>query len=182
MPSKSTLSSRHRRLMIASASSVRRPRVRVSTFSAFHSGPSGLPMPKAGSSRPSESTSIVAHCLASRTGSRNASDTTFMPKRSRRVRPASAAITDMHSRNGWRPISRSVCHSESTPPASQRSTQRQYPEMLANGNSIRPRPMATLTSVSRDGERRPSCRDSAGSRRGCRRELPSSAPSMPAFA
>ena len=82
-------------------------------------------MPKAGSSRPSDSTSMVAHCLANSTGSRSASDTTFMPKRSRRVRPASAAITAMHSRIGWRLTSRSVCHSESTPPASQRSTQRQ---------------------------------------------------------
>ena len=68
---------------------------------------------------------MVAHCLASSTGSRSASDTTFMPKRRRRVRPASAAITAMHSRIGWRLTSRSVCHSESTPPASQRSTQRQ---------------------------------------------------------
>jgi hypothetical protein len=125
LPSKSTLSSRHSRAMICSASSVRRPRVLVSMSSASHSGPSGLPMPKPGSSRPSESTSIVAHCLASSTGSRSASDTTFMPKRSRRVRPASAAITAMHSRIGCLLTSRSVCHSESIPPASQRSTQRQ---------------------------------------------------------
>jgi hypothetical protein len=48
-----------------------------------------------------------------------------MPKRRRRVRPASAAIAAMHSRIGWRLTKRSVCHSESTPPASQRSTQRQ---------------------------------------------------------
>ena len=73
--------------MISSLSSVRRPRVLVSMSSAFHSGPSGLPMPKAGSRRPSDSTSMVAHCLASSTGSRSASDTTFMPKRMRRVRP-----------------------------------------------------------------------------------------------
>ena len=82
-------------------------------------------MPKAGNRRPSDSTSMVAHCLASSTGSRSASDTTFMPKRRRRVRPASAAIAAMHSRIGWRLTRRSVCHSESMPPASHRSTQRQ---------------------------------------------------------
>src|ERR1700722_1825792 len=54
--------------MISRHSSVLRPRVLVSTPSASHSGASGLPMPKAGSRRPSESTSIVAHCLASNTG------------------------------------------------------------------------------------------------------------------
>ena len=73
-------------------------------------------MPKAGSSRPSDSTSMVAHCLASSTGSRIASDTTFMPKLIRRVRPASAAIVVMHSRIGVRLTSRSVCQIESTPP------------------------------------------------------------------
>ena len=36
-----------------------------------------------------------------------------------------AAIAAMHSRIGWRLTRRSVCHSESTPPASHRSTQRQ---------------------------------------------------------
>ena len=36
-----------------------------------------------------------------------------------------AARAVMHSRIGWRLTRRSVCHSESTPPASQRSTQRQ---------------------------------------------------------
>jgi hypothetical protein len=82
-------------------------------------------MPNAGSSRPSDSTSMVAHCLASRTGSRNASDTTFMPKRRRRVRPARAAITAMHSRIGVRLTRRSVCQIESTPPCSHMSTQRQ---------------------------------------------------------
>ena len=82
-------------------------------------------MPKAGSRRPSDSTSMVAHCLATSTGSRMASDTTFMPNLSRRVRPASAAIAVMHSSIGSRLSSRSVCHSESTPPASHRSTQRQ---------------------------------------------------------
>jgi hypothetical protein len=68
--------------------------------SACHSGASGLPMPKAGSRRPSDSMSMVAHCLASSTGSRNASDTTFMPNRMRRVRPAKAAIVVIASRNG----------------------------------------------------------------------------------
>ena len=77
-----------------------RPRVFVSMPSACHSGASGLPMPKAGSRRPSDSMSMVAHCLASSTGSRNASDTTFMPNRMRRVRPAKAAIVVIDSRNG----------------------------------------------------------------------------------
>jgi hypothetical protein len=57
-------------------------------------------MPKAGSRRPFDSTSIVAHCLASSTGSRNTSDTTFMPNFMRRVRPAKAAIVVIDSRNG----------------------------------------------------------------------------------
>ena len=87
-PAKSTLSSRQSRVMISSASSVTRPRVAVSSPIACHSGAAGLPMPKAGSSRPSESTSMVAHCLATSTGSRKASETTFMPNFSRRVRPA----------------------------------------------------------------------------------------------
>jgi hypothetical protein len=124
-PSKSTLSSVHSRRITVSPSSVRRPRVLVSIPSASHSGPRGLPIPNPGSSRPSDSTSIVAHCLASSTGSRSASDTTFMPNFSRRVRPASAAIAVMHSRIGALLISRSVCQTESIPPASHRSTQRQ---------------------------------------------------------
>ena len=57
-------------------------------------------MPKPGSSRPCDSTSIVAHCLASSTGSRNASDTTLTPNLIRRVRPAIAASAVMHSRIG----------------------------------------------------------------------------------
>ena len=124
-PAKSTLSSRHSLAMISRASSVFLPRVLVSMCSAAHSGPRGEPMPNAGSRRPSDSTSMVAHCLASSTGSRSASDTTFMPNFSRRVRPASAAITLMHSSCGSRLSSRSVCQMESTPPASHRSTQRQ---------------------------------------------------------
>ena len=112
--------------MISRHSSVLRPRVFVSIPSASHSGPSGLPMPKAGSRRPSDSTSMVAHCLASSTGSRNASDTTFMPNCMRRVRPAKAAIVVIDSRNGWRLTIRSVCQIESTPPASHMSIQRQY--------------------------------------------------------
>ena len=82
-------------------------------------------MPKAGSSRPSDRKSIVAHCRATSTASRIASDNTLTPNLMRRVRPASAAITLMHSRNGVGLTSRSVCQIESTPPASHRSTQRQ---------------------------------------------------------
>ena len=112
-----------------------------------HSGASGLPMPKAGSSRPSDKTSIVAHCLATSTGSRNASDSTLTPNLSRRVRPANAAITLMHSRIGSRLTMRSVCHSESTPPDSHKSTQRQNPAIPENGNSIRPSPMAMFRDM-----------------------------------
>ena len=86
--------------MISSASSVLRPRVAVSMCSVCHSGPCGLPMPNPGSSLPCDSTSIVAHCFASSTGSRNASDTTFTPNLIRRVRPAIAASAVMHSRIG----------------------------------------------------------------------------------
>ena len=103
-------------------------------------------MPKAGSRRPSDSTSIVAHCLASSMGSRKASDTTFMPNFRRRVRPASAAIVAMLSRIGARLTMRSACHSESTPPCSQRSTQRQKPAAEAKGNSDRPSPIDTVMS------------------------------------
>src|SRR5437588_3741295 len=133
--------------MISNPSSVLRPRVLVSRLSVRHSGASGLPMPKAGSRRPSDNTSIVAHCLATRTASRNASESTLTPNLSRRVRPASAAMTDMHSRIGSRLTTRSVCHSESTPPASHKSTQRQNPPTPENGNSIRPSPIATFLGI-----------------------------------
>src|SRR5262245_856431 len=129
--------------MISRHSSVLRPRVFVSTPRASHSGPSGLPMPKAGSRRPSDNTSMVAHCLASSTGSRNASDTTFMPNFMRRVRPAKAAIVVIDSRNGWRLTIRSVCQIESTPPASHMSIQRQYAAAPENGNSAQPSPIPT---------------------------------------
>src|SRR6185312_4003434 len=129
--------------MISRHSSVLRPRVLVSTSSACHSGASGLPMPKAGSRRPSDSMSMVAHCLASSTGSRNVSETTFMPNRMRRVRPAKAAIVVIDSRKGWRPTIRSVCQIESTPPASHMSIQRQYAAAPENGNSAQPNPIAT---------------------------------------
>ena len=91
-PRNRPLSSRHSRRMISSPSSVLRPRVLVSRFRVRHSGASGLPMPKAGNSRPSDRKSIVAHCLATSTGSRNASESTLTPNLSRRVRPASAAM------------------------------------------------------------------------------------------
>src|SRR5215467_242410 len=133
--------------MISSPSSVLRPRVLVSRFKVRHSGPSGLPMPKAGNRRPSDRKSIVAHCLATSTGSRKASESTLTPNLSRRVRPARAAIRLMHSRIGSRLIMRSVCHSESTPPASQRSTQRQNPDTPSNGNSISPSPIATFLGI-----------------------------------
>src|ERR1700751_5411330 len=129
--------------MISRHSSGLRPRVVVSARSACHSGPTGLPTPKAGSRRPSDSTSMVAHCLASSTGSRNASDTTFIPNFMRRVRPAKAAIVVMDSRNGWRLTIRSVCQIESAPPASHMSIQRQYAAAPENGNSAQPSPIPT---------------------------------------
>src|SRR3954470_9337128 len=129
--------------MISRHSSVLRPRVLGSMPNACHSGASGLPIPNAGSRRPSDSMSIVAHCLASSTGSRNASETTFMPNFMRRVRPASAAIVVIDSRNGWRLTIRSVCQIESTPPASHMSIQRQYDAAPENGNSAQPSPIPT---------------------------------------
>src|ERR1700749_3050366 len=42
---------------------------------------------------------------------------------------------------------RSVCQIESIPPASQRSTQRQNPSVLENGNSISPTPTAILRVI-----------------------------------
>src|SRR5205085_1670366 len=72
---------------------------------------------------------------------------TLTPNLRRRVRPARAAITLTHSRIGSRLIMRSVCHSESMPPASHRSTQRQNPATPANGNSIRPSPIATFLGI-----------------------------------
>src|SRR6516225_7424346 len=112
-------------------------------------------MPKAGSRRPSDRTSMVAHCLASSTGSRNASDTTFMPNFMRRVRPAKAAIVVIDSRNGWRLTIRSVCQIESTPPASHMSIQRQYAAAPENGNSAQPNPIPTpMRRLSARGHRR----------------------------
>ena len=57
--------------MRSSPSSVRRPRPLVSVPVAAQSGARIAPMPKAGKSRPSLSTSMVAHCLASSSGSRS---------------------------------------------------------------------------------------------------------------
>src|SRR5712691_6371489 len=65
----------------------------------------------------------------------------------RLVRPASAAITLMHSRNGVGLTRRSVCQIESTPPASHKSTQRQKAAAPENGNSISPTPTATLLGM-----------------------------------
>ncbi len=104
-------------------------------------------MPKPGSSRPFESTSIVAHCLASSTGSRIATETTLTPNLIRRVRPAIAASAVMLSRNGWRLTRRSVCQMESMPPCSHRSTQRQNPSTVWNGNSMMPTPTAMLRAM-----------------------------------
>ena len=73
-------------------------------------------MPKAGSSRPSESTSMVAHCLAVSTGSRSPRLATFIPNLMRRVPPARAAMTLMHSSPPSAPMMRSDCQMESTPP------------------------------------------------------------------
>ena len=98
---------------------------------------------------------MVAHCLASSTGSRNASDTTFMPNFMRRVRPAKAAIVVIDSRNGWRLTIRSVCQIESTPPASHMSIQRQYAAAPENGNSAQPNPIPTpMRRLSARGHRR----------------------------
>ena len=44
---------------------------------------------------------MVAHCFATSTGSRNASERTFMPNFIRRVRPAIAAIAVIDSRMGF---------------------------------------------------------------------------------
>src|SRR5262245_49162515 len=134
--------------MISSASSVLRPRVVGSRCMASHSGPRGLPMPKPGSMRPSDSTSMVAHCLASSTGSRITAATTLTPNLIRRVRPATAASPVMHSRIGVRLTRRSLCQIESTPPSSHRSTQRQNPDAVRNGYSIRPMPAATVRGMS----------------------------------
>ena len=57
-----------------------------------------------------------------------------MPNLMRSVRPASAAITLITSRKGSSETRRSVCQSESTPPSSQRSTQRQKARAPENGN------------------------------------------------
>src|SRR5439155_10090939 len=65
----------------------------------------------------------------------------------RLVRPANAAITLMHSRNGVGLTRRSVCQIESTPPASHRSTQRQKAAAPENGNSISPTPIATFLGM-----------------------------------
>ena len=136
-----TLSPRHKRSMISSPSSVRVPRPLVSRPVDFQSGERMLPMPNAGSSRPLLSTSMVAHCLASSSGSRMPTDATFMPNLSRLVAPAIAAIALMHSRIGSLETSRSVCQSESTPPVSHISTQRQNPSAPANGKLASPIPM-----------------------------------------
>ena len=120
--------------MSSSPSSVRTPRPAVSVPVAAQSGARIAPMPKAGSRRPALSRSMVAHCLASSSGSRKPTEATFMPNLRRSVRPESAAITLITSRKGSCETRRSVCQSESTPPSSQRSTQRQKAPAPENGN------------------------------------------------
>ena len=139
-PSVVTRSPRHSAAMMSSASSTSRPRPSVGRPVAFQSGPRVLPIPNAGSRRPSLKKSMVAHCLARSSGSRSPTDATFIPNLIRRVAPASAAIALMHSRMGRRDTRRSVCQSESTPPASQRSTHRRNEAPEENGSSMRPSP------------------------------------------
>src|SRR3546814_19751219 len=86
---------------------------------------------------------MVAHCLAGSSGSRRLADATFMPNLMRRVRPASAAITLMHSRCVKVETSRSVCQSESTPPSSHRSTHCQNDASPEKGKSAKPSPTPT---------------------------------------
>ena len=111
---------------------------------ARNSGATAPPTPNAGSMRPPLRKSIVAHSLASTSGSRNGTTTTFMPNLSRSVAPASAAIVVIDSRKGCAPIRRSVCQIESTSPASHCSTQRQKPRGFSKGKFAIPRPMRTL--------------------------------------
>ena len=139
-PSVVTRSPRQSAAMMSSASSTRRPRPSVGRPVAFQSGPRVLPIPNAGRRRPSLKKSMVAHCLARRSGSRSPTEATFIPNLIRRVAPASIAIALMHSRMGRRETSRSVCQSESTPPSSQRSTHLRNAAPDENGSSMRPRP------------------------------------------
>ena len=76
---------------------------------------------------------MVAHCFASSSGSRSGSTTTFMPNFSRSVPPASAAISASGSSAGCGETRRSLCHSESMPPPSHSSTQRQKARGPENG-------------------------------------------------
>ena len=61
------------------------------------------------------------------------------------VAPASAAIADIDSSCGSRPASRSVCHSESTPPASQRSAR--VNQSLASSKPKAPTPIPARTPM-----------------------------------
>ena len=87
---------------------------------------------------------MVAHCLATSTGSRKPRLATFMPNLSRLVAPARAAITLMHSRLSAAEISRSDCQMESMPPLSQRSTHCQNPLASSNGKFAMPMPALTV--------------------------------------
>ncbi len=91
---------------------------------------------------------MVAQALAVSTGSRSARLATFMPNFRRRLPPASAAMTLMHSSWGSRLIIRSLCQMESTPPASHRSTQRQKSGAAWNGKLAMPSPALTVMSQS----------------------------------
>src|SRR5262249_42305039 len=131
--------------MISRASSARRPLPAYGRLVAFHSGAIAGPTPKAGSSRPPLRKSIVAHSLASTSGSRKLTTVTFMPNFSRSVAPARAAITLIGSSCGTADTRRSVCHRESRSLASQRSTKRQTGSAPANGSWASRRPMRTFT-------------------------------------
>ncbi len=112
---------------------------------APQSGAAAEPTPKAGSNRPSERKSIVAHCFAISRGSRRPREATFMPNFIRRVRPARAAIALIHSKCGIGETRRSVCQRLSTPPTSAKSTHSQYAFAEENGKSAKPKP--TLTAI-----------------------------------
>ena len=129
------------RRMTSSASSVRRPRVFGSRPIACHSGAERAADAEARQQPPS--------------GQRHRSWRTAWPAapgraspaRPRSCRTSSAACgppsppcAAMHSRIGCVLTSRSVCQRQSTPPCSQRSTQRQKPPMRGEGELRQPEP------------------------------------------
>ena len=134
---------------------MRRPRPLVSRPVAFQSGARAVPMPKAGSIRPPLSTSIVAHCLASSSGSRSA---TRGHVHAEFETPRGAGERRQRGHTFENGVARNepVCLPQRVDPRRLRRAppSAATPRRRENGKSASPRPTAMVTRASRVAGRR----------------------------